>query len=177
LPIPGAPSPSRERELRDRDCGLADAPRRAAVRENLERLLVEDLGEVGEEIELVRKLAVAGQRLRHPAMIRRCLARSSACPTYNERENLEAMIEALGGVLDTRTDRVLVIDDGSPGRHRRDRRPARGRACVGVRPAPSSEGRDRPAYIAGFRRALAEGAELVLEMDCDFSHDPATCRG
>ena len=30
-----------------------------------------------------------------------------------------------------------------------------------------------PAYIAGFRRALAEGAELVLEMDCDFSHDPA----
>src|SRR4029450_2756506 len=30
-----------------------------------------------------------------------------------------------------------------------------------------------PAYVAGFRRALAEGAELVLEMDCDFSHDPA----
>jgi len=30
-----------------------------------------------------------------------------------------------------------------------------------------------PAYIAGFRRALADGAELVLEMDCDFSHDPA----
>src|SRR5262249_56852438 len=30
-----------------------------------------------------------------------------------------------------------------------------------------------PAYRAGFRRALADGAELVLEMDCDFSHDPA----
>ena len=30
-----------------------------------------------------------------------------------------------------------------------------------------------PAYLAGFRRALADGAELILEMDCDFSHDPA----
>ena len=30
-----------------------------------------------------------------------------------------------------------------------------------------------PAYVAGFRWAVAEGAELVLEMDCDFSHDPA----
>ena len=35
-------------------------------------------------------------------------------PTYNERENLEAMIRELGGVLDTLQDRVLVIDDGSP---------------------------------------------------------------
>jgi hypothetical protein len=68
----------RKRELGDRDRGLADAAGRAAVGENLERLLVEDLGEVGEEIELVRQLAVAGQRLRHPAMILRCLEPSSA---------------------------------------------------------------------------------------------------
>ena len=60
--------------------------RRAAVRDDLERLLAEDLGEVGEEVELVGELAVPGQRLSHPAMIRRCLAPSSASrPTTSAR--------------------------------------------------------------------------------------------
>ena len=67
-----------ERELRDRQRRLPDPPRRAAVRDDLERLLLEDLREVREQVELVRELAVAGQRLGHPAMIRRCLAPSSA---------------------------------------------------------------------------------------------------
>jgi dolichol-phosphate mannosyltransferase len=94
-------------------------------------------------------------------------------PTYNERENLEEMIEALAGVLDTSQDAVLVIDDGSPdGTGEIADRLAAEHAWVSVLHRPTKEGLG-PAYIAGFGRALAEGAELVLEMDCDFSHDPA----
>ncbi len=94
-------------------------------------------------------------------------------PTYNERENLEAMIEALGGVLDTSADRVLVIDDSSPdGTGEIAERLAAEHSWVSVLHRETKEGIG-PAYIAGFRWALAEGAELVLEMDCDFSHDPA----
>ncbi len=94
-------------------------------------------------------------------------------PTYNERENLEPMIAALGGVLDTTIDRVLVIDDGSPdGTGEIADRLADELDWVSVLHRETKEGIG-PAYIAGFRRALAEDAELVLEMDCDFSHDPA----
>ena len=94
-------------------------------------------------------------------------------PTYNERENLEAMIHALGDVLDTSQDRVLVIDDGSPdGTGEIADRLAGELPWVSVLHRPAKEGIG-PAYVAGFRRALADGAELVLEMDCDFSHDPA----
>ena len=94
-------------------------------------------------------------------------------PTYNERENLEHMIEALGAVLDTAIDHVLVIDDGSPdGTGEIADRLAAEHAWVSVLHRETKEGLG-PAYIAGFRRALEEGAELVLEMDCDFSHDPA----
>jgi dolichol-phosphate mannosyltransferase len=94
-------------------------------------------------------------------------------PTYNERENIEAMIAALGGVLDTDRDRVLVIDDGSPdGTGEIADRLAAEHTWVSVLHRETKEGIG-PAYIAGFRRALSEGAELVLEMDCDFSHNPA----
>ena len=94
-------------------------------------------------------------------------------PTYNERENLEAMIRALGEVLDTSSDRVLVIDDGSPdGTGEIADRLAAELPWVSVLHRKMKEGLG-PAYIAGFRHALAEGAELVLEMDCDFSHEPA----
>jgi dolichol-phosphate mannosyltransferase len=94
-------------------------------------------------------------------------------PTYNERENLEPMIAALGGVLDTSRDEVLVIDDGSPdGTGEIADRLATEHAWVSVLHRETKEGIG-PAYIAGFRQALAAGAELVLEMDCDFSHDPA----
>ena len=94
-------------------------------------------------------------------------------PTYNERENLEAMIDALGDVLDTDRDRVLVIDDGSPdGTGEIADRLAAERPWVSVLHRETKEGIG-PAYIAGFRRALSEDAELVLEMDCDFSHNPA----
>jgi dolichol-phosphate mannosyltransferase len=93
-------------------------------------------------------------------------------PTYNERENLEQMIRALGEVLDTDADRVLVIDDGSPdGTGDIADRLAAELPWVSVLHRETKEGIG-PAYVAGFRWALAERAELVLEMDCDFSHDP-----
>jgi dolichol-phosphate mannosyltransferase len=98
--------------------------------------------------------------------------RATIClPTYNERENLEAMVRALGDVLRP-GDRVLVIDDGSPdGTGKIADRLAGELDYVGVLHRERKEGLG-PAYLAGFRRALADGAELVLEMDCDFSHDP-----
>lgn len=94
-------------------------------------------------------------------------------PTYNERENLERMVEALGAVLDTGRDRLLVIDDGSPdGTGEIADRLAAERPWVSVLHRAEKQGIG-PAYVAGFRRALADGAEFVLELDCDFSHDPA----
>ncbi len=92
-------------------------------------------------------------------------------PTYDERENLEPMLRALGEVLGP-DDRVLVIDDNSPdGTGELADRLAAELPFVDVLHRESKDGLGR-AYIAGFRVALARGAELVLEMDCDFSHDP-----
>ena len=93
--------------------------------------------------------------------------RATVClPTYNERENLEAMVRALAGY------RVLVIDDASPdGTGELADRLAVELGYVEVLHRPRKEGLG-PAYLAGFRHALAAGAELVLELDCDFSHDP-----
>ena len=101
------------------------------------------------------------------------MPRAVVClPTYNERENVEPMVRALGDVLDTSRDRVLVVDDASPdGTGAIADRLAAELEWVSVLHRDSKEGIG-PAYIAGFRRALADGAELVLEMDCDFSHDP-----
>jgi len=95
--------------------------------------------------------------------------RATVClPTYNERENLEAMLRALAdkGV------RVLVIDDSSPdGTGEIADRLSRELDFVDVLHRARKEGLG-PAYLAGFRRALGDGAELVIEMDCDFSHSP-----
>jgi dolichol-phosphate mannosyltransferase len=99
--------------------------------------------------------------------------RACVClPTYNERDNLEPMLRALAGVLDA-DDRVLVIDDNSPdGTGDLADRLAAELDFVDVLHRPHKEGLG-PAYLAGFRRALDAGAELILELDCDFSHDPA----
>jgi dolichol-phosphate mannosyltransferase len=95
--------------------------------------------------------------------------RATIClPTYNERENVERMVRALGehGV------RVLVIDDNSPdGTGQIADRLASELDHVEVLHRERKEGLG-PAYIAGFRQVLAGDAELILEMDCDFSHDP-----
>ena len=90
-------------------------------------------------------------------------------PTYNELENLEPMLRALGD----KDVRVLVIDDNSPdGTGRLADRLAQELDYVDVLHRERKEGLG-PAYLAGFRRALSDGAELILEMDCDFSHDPS----
>lgn len=92
-------------------------------------------------------------------------------PTYNERENIEAMIAkvfSLDGCFS-----LLVVDDGSPD----------GTAAVVRDLMPSYPDRlflvEREgklglgtAYLAGFRWALERGYDAVFEMDCDFSHDP-----
>jgi dolichol-phosphate mannosyltransferase len=90
-------------------------------------------------------------------------------PTYNEAENLEKMVRELG----THGVNVLVIDDGSPdGTGEIAARLADELDYVQVLHRAHKEGIGR-AYIAGFEYVLAGDSDLILEMDCDFSHDPA----
>jgi dolichol-phosphate mannosyltransferase len=97
-------------------------------------------------------------------------------PTYNEAENIEAIVAAAGEVLSRAAPeghRVLIVDDGSPDGTGEiaDRLSAQdGRVRVLHRTEKNGIG---PAYLAGFKHALAEGAGYVMEMDSDFSHDPA----
>jgi dolichol-phosphate mannosyltransferase len=96
-------------------------------------------------------------------------------PTYNEAENLEPLLRAVLPALEQtgRPHRVLVVDDNSPdGTGRIAERLAGELERVEVLHRPRKEGLGR-AYLAGFRRALERDAALVLEMDSDFSHDPA----
>lgn len=93
-------------------------------------------------------------------------------PTYNEKDNVEPMVRALRA-LDLVDLHVLVIDDNSPD----------GTGAIADRLAAEDDHvhvlhRERkeglgPAYLAGFRRALELDADLIFELDCDFSHDPA----
>jgi dolichol-phosphate mannosyltransferase len=93
-------------------------------------------------------------------------------PTYNEAENVEAFVEAARAKLPA-SAQVLIVDDNSPdGSGEIAERLAERHENVSVLHRPAKEGLG-PAYVAGFRRALAAGAGLVLEMDADFSHDPA----
>jgi len=93
-------------------------------------------------------------------------------PTYNEAANIEAFVDAVRAKLPA-SSRILIVDDNSPdGTGEIADRLAAQCGAVAVLHRPRKEGLG-PAYVAGFRRALAEGAELVLEMDADFSHDPA----
>jgi dolichol-phosphate mannosyltransferase len=90
-------------------------------------------------------------------------------PTYNERENLEKLVRALSG----KGVDVLVIDDNSPdGTGEIADRLAAERDWVSVLHRPRKDGLG-PAYVAGFGEVLRGDAGFVLEMDCDFSHDPA----
>jgi dolichol-phosphate mannosyltransferase len=96
-------------------------------------------------------------------------------PTYNERENLEPMVRALGAVLAgfEHDARVLVIDDASPdGTGGLADRLGAEVAFLDVLHRERKEGLG-PAYVAGFEWALDAGAELVGTIDCDFSHDPS----
>ncbi len=102
------------------------------------------------------------------------MPRTVVClPTYDERDNIDRMVGALGGVIDTARDVVLVIDDNSPdGTGQIADRLATEHDWLQVLHRTGKEGLGK-AYLAGFERALALGAELVVEIDCDFSHDPA----
>jgi dolichol-phosphate mannosyltransferase len=95
-------------------------------------------------------------------------------PTYNEAGNVEPIVRAALEALATtgRPHRVLVVDDNSPdGTGDIADRLAEEIEAVEVLHRPGKEGIG-PAYLAGFDRALAGGADLMLEMDADFSHDP-----
>lgn len=95
-------------------------------------------------------------------------------PTYNELENLEPLVAATRAALaDSAPEHViLVVDDNSPdGTGRLADSLAERDPHVKVLHRPNKQGLGR-AYVAGFRHALDGGAELVIEMDADFSHDP-----
>ena len=97
-------------------------------------------------------------------------------PTYNEAENVEPIVRAAREVLAHASPdghQVLVVDDGSPdGTGVIADRLARECSRVEVLHRRSKNGIG-PAYLAGFRHALDRGAGFVMEMDSDFSHDPA----
>jgi len=97
-------------------------------------------------------------------------------PTYNEAENIEAIVTAAGEVLSGVTDgaySILIVDDGSPdGTGDIADRLSREREQVRVLHRSEKNGIG-PAYLAGFRYALDHGAGYAMEMDSDFSHDPA----
>jgi dolichol-phosphate mannosyltransferase len=92
-------------------------------------------------------------------------------PTYNERENIDKIVRA---VLDLPQGfHVLIVDDNSPdGTGALADRLARWSERVHALHREQKEGIG-PAYVAGFRYALDWGAEFVIEMDADFSHNPA----
>ena len=97
-------------------------------------------------------------------------------PTFNEAENLEAIVRASLAVLEEAAPsahHVLVVDDDSPdGTGRIADALAAELPAVSVLHRTEREGLG-PAYLAGFRHALDHGAAYVFEMDADFSHDPA----
>lgn len=93
-------------------------------------------------------------------------------PTYDEADNIEAVVAAARSNLPA-DRRILVVDDSSPdGTGRIADRLAAEHDDVAVLHRPRKEGIG-PAYVAGFASALAGGAKLVVQMDADLSHDPS----
>lgn len=94
-------------------------------------------------------------------------------PTYNEASNIAKLLEALYA-LPVSTLHVLVVDDNSPdgtGQMVEQLKPTYGpRLDILHRAGKNGLG---AAYVAGFRRALADGADLIVQMDADFSHSPS----
>jgi dolichol-phosphate mannosyltransferase len=117
----------------------------------------------------------AGSSRLSPRSARRTAIPWVVLPTFNEAENVEGIVARIMGVLEQLAPedfRVLIVDDDSPD--------GTGVIADGLAAANSAvevlHRREReglgPAYVAGFRRALAGGAGYVLEMDADGSHDP-----
>jgi dolichol-phosphate mannosyltransferase len=96
-------------------------------------------------------------------------------PTYDEAENIEALVQAALRELDAAVvaHTILIVDDNSPdGTGRIADGLAERHSEVRVLHRARKQGLGR-AYLAGFAMALENGADLILEMDADFSHDPA----
>jgi dolichol-phosphate mannosyltransferase len=93
-------------------------------------------------------------------------------PTYNEADNLPGISAAILDALPGAT--LLVVDDGSPdGTGRLADELAAGDPRIQVRHRPAKRGLGR-AYLDGFDHALRGGATVVVQMDADWSHDPAS---
>ena len=93
-------------------------------------------------------------------------------PTYNEAENVERIVAAVLEQLPP-SGRILIVDDNSPdGTGEIADRLAAENESVAVLHRQTKEGLG-PAYLAGFRVALEAGAQRIVEMDADFSHDPS----
>ena len=101
---------------------------------------------------------------------------TAVVPTYNEAKNLEELVDALFNLPLTNL-RLVIVDDNSPDgtgdlaeelaqRHNQ----IRPRMAVIHRPEKGGLG---TAYVEGFRRALSDGADFVVQMDADFSHSPS----
>ncbi len=92
-------------------------------------------------------------------------------PTYNEAENIRTISPAILAALPGAT--LLVVDDGSPdGTGAIADELARANNRIRVHHRPEKQGLGR-AYLGGFGVALAGGADIVIQMDADWSHDPA----
>lgn len=94
-------------------------------------------------------------------------------PTYNESENLERMVAALLALPLPMPFSILVVDDNSPDGTGQiaDRLTSQHPEQVEVLHRKGKEGLGK-AYLAGFKHAIDNGADLILQMDCDFSHQP-----
>jgi dolichol-phosphate mannosyltransferase len=96
-------------------------------------------------------------------------------PTYNERENIEALLRSIFD-LGIKNLGVIVVDDGSP-----DETGEVVKNLMNKYPVELIERTNKlglgSAYVAGFQKALTGGADLILEMDADFSHQPKYLSG
>ena len=160
----------------------ARRPRHAGLADRLRRVAVGDHPVYDGAVELVRLAsssnasAISPLRMPELAYAPPCPDAWLILPTYNEAENIEPLVRA---VLPQLASTGLEHTDPDRGRQlaRRHRRRSptgwpRSATRVRVLHRPRKEGLGR-AYLAGFEAALAGGAELILEMDADFSHDPA----
>ena len=161
------------RQLGHGHAGLADRLRRVAVGDHAVHDRAVELVQARQLLECLRYLTVAHVL----ASLRAALPGPwLILPTYNEAENIEPLVRAVLPQLESTglEHTVLVVDDNSPDGTGRDRRsPGGGDASASASSTDRSKQGLGRAYLAGFEVALAEGAELILEMDSDFSHDPA----
>lgn len=112
-----------------------------------------------------------------PAARRNPLPESSVAvviPTYNEAGNIEALVARIFEETEGASIRVWIVDDNSPDgtgevADELSRRYGIERVVAVHRKRKAGMGQ---AYVEGFQKALAEGAELVVQMDADFAHDP-----